>query len=228
MRKFDRAHVLARSRACPRWPRYRADFRQQREDQQHHRHRYPATYKVVRDIKVSRRPRDMHFNADHSKLYVACGDDDVIDILESQSCRWSPSSRPGRAPKPSPSMRSAAEFMSPTKKVFARGHRMDRNAIVKEVPTGVEPEGVLISERQEVYVTSETGDLVHEDRCRQQQDRARRGGGVTAAAARGDARRQGSMGDSRARRAKWTLLIAPNSSSPARSRSCRRACARST
>jgi YVTN family beta-propeller protein len=42
----------------------------------------PKTYQIVKDIKVARRPRDMHFNADHSKLYVACGDDDVIDILD--------------------------------------------------------------------------------------------------------------------------------------------------
>src|SRR5580698_4415414 len=42
----------------------------------------PKTDKVVGDIPVSRRPRDMHFNADHSKLYIACGDDDVIDILD--------------------------------------------------------------------------------------------------------------------------------------------------
>src|SRR3977135_1635850 len=42
----------------------------------------PKTYQVVKDIKISRRPRDMHFNADHSKLYVACGDDDVIDIID--------------------------------------------------------------------------------------------------------------------------------------------------
>src|ERR1700694_5267951 len=42
----------------------------------------PRTYQVVKDIKVSRRPRDMHFNSDHSKLYVACGDDDVIDIVD--------------------------------------------------------------------------------------------------------------------------------------------------
>src|SRR5215831_17609348 len=42
----------------------------------------PKTYQVVKDIKVSRRPRDMHFSADHDKLYVACGDDDVIDILD--------------------------------------------------------------------------------------------------------------------------------------------------
>ena len=42
----------------------------------------PKTYQVVKDIKVSRRPRDMHFSADRSKLYVACGDDDVIDIID--------------------------------------------------------------------------------------------------------------------------------------------------
>src|SRR3989442_2412061 len=42
----------------------------------------PKTYKVVKDIKTSRRPRDMHFSADRSKLYVACGDDDVIDIVD--------------------------------------------------------------------------------------------------------------------------------------------------
>ena len=42
----------------------------------------PKTYKVTADIKVARRPRDMHFNADHTLLYVACGDDDVIDILD--------------------------------------------------------------------------------------------------------------------------------------------------
>jgi len=33
----------------------------------------PKTYQVVKDLKVARRPRDMHFNADHTKLYVACG-----------------------------------------------------------------------------------------------------------------------------------------------------------
>src|SRR6202043_187780 len=42
----------------------------------------PKSYQIVKDIKVARRPRDMHFNADHTKLYVACGDDDVIDIVD--------------------------------------------------------------------------------------------------------------------------------------------------
>src|SRR5262249_42228032 len=39
-------------------------------------------YQLVKDLKVSRRPRDMHFNSDRTKLYVACGDDDVIDIID--------------------------------------------------------------------------------------------------------------------------------------------------
>ena len=57
----------------------------------------PKTYQVVKDIKVSRRPRDMHFSADRTKLYVACGDDDVIDILGTwRSFRSSASSPPGR------------------------------------------------------------------------------------------------------------------------------------
>ena len=42
----------------------------------------PQTYQVVKDLKVSRRPRDMHFSPDHSRLYVACGDDDVIDVID--------------------------------------------------------------------------------------------------------------------------------------------------
>ena len=42
----------------------------------------PKTYKVVKDIKTSRRPRDMHFDAAHEKLYVACGDDDVIEKVK--------------------------------------------------------------------------------------------------------------------------------------------------
>ena len=47
----------------------------------------PKTNKLVKDLKTSRRPRDMHFSADHSKLYVACGDDDVIDIIDVASSK---------------------------------------------------------------------------------------------------------------------------------------------
>ncbi|HUV32629.1 MAG TPA: hypothetical protein VMW31_03580, partial [Devosiaceae bacterium] len=39
-------------------------------------------YALVKDISTSRRPRDMKFNHEHTLLYVACGDDDVIDIID--------------------------------------------------------------------------------------------------------------------------------------------------
>jgi YVTN family beta-propeller protein len=76
----------------------------------------PKTYKVVKDIKVSRRPRDMHFDADHSKLYVACGDDDVIDILDVATLKITGKLGPGRARKRSPWTRNGGASTSPTKK----------------------------------------------------------------------------------------------------------------
>ena len=37
---------------------------------------------MVKDLQTAGRPRDMHFNADHTLLYAACGDDDVIDVID--------------------------------------------------------------------------------------------------------------------------------------------------
>ena len=42
----------------------------------------PETYEVIKTVETSRRPRDLRFNADHTLLYVACGDDDVIDVID--------------------------------------------------------------------------------------------------------------------------------------------------
>src|ERR1700716_3535306 len=91
----------------------------------------PKTYQVVKDLKISRRPRDMHFNADHTRLYVACGDDDVIDII----------------------------YVSNEEGSSLSIIDIDQNIIVQEVPTGAEPEGVFISDDgKTLYVTSEVGD----------------------------------------------------------------------
>src|SRR5262244_2698289 len=40
------------------------------------------TSRIVKYLKTSRRPRDMHFNTDHTYLYVACADDNAIDIID--------------------------------------------------------------------------------------------------------------------------------------------------
>ena len=39
-------------------------------------------FAVVADIATSRRPRDLQVNPDKTLLYVACGDDDVIDVID--------------------------------------------------------------------------------------------------------------------------------------------------
>ncbi|MGZ3292896.1 MAG: YVTN family beta-propeller repeat protein, partial [Xanthobacteraceae bacterium] len=107
----------------------------------------PKTYQVVKDIKVSRRPRDMHFNADHSKLYVACGDDDVIDIVDVAKLEVVGKLATG----PSPETFALDEKRRRIYVANEEGSSLsiidiDQNIIVHEVPTGAEPEGVFISE----------------------------------------------------------------------------------
>jgi len=123
----------------------------------------PKTNKVVKDLKTSRRPRDMHFNADHSRLYVACGDDDVIDVIDVAKLEVIGKLATG----PSPETFAMDETR---RRIYVSNEEgsslsildMDQNIIIQEVPTGAEPEGVFISEDgHHVYVTSEVGDLIH-------------------------------------------------------------------
>jgi YVTN family beta-propeller protein len=104
----------------------------------------PKTHQVVKDIKVSRRPRDMHFNADHSRLYVACGDDDVIDILDVAKLEVIGKLNTG----PSPETFAIDEQRHRIYVADEEGSSLsiidiDQNIIVQEVPTGAEPEGRL-------------------------------------------------------------------------------------
>ena len=124
----------------------------------------PKTHQVVKDIKTSRRPRDMHFNAAHDKLYVACGDDDVIDIIDVAKLEVVGKLATGTSPE-------TFAIDEAKRRIYVSNEEgsslsiidIDQNIIVQEVPTGAEPEGVAISkDGKVVYVTSEVGDLVHE------------------------------------------------------------------
>jgi len=123
----------------------------------------PKTYKVVKDLKTSRRPRDMHFSADHTKLYVACGDDDVIDIIDVAKLEVVGKLSTGASPETFGIDESRRRiYVSNEEGSSLSVIDMDQNIIVQEVPTGAEPEGVFVSEDGHlVYVTSEVGDLVH-------------------------------------------------------------------
>ena len=43
---------------------------------------FSPEFEHIATIETSRRPRDMKLNGDRTLLYVACGDDDVIDIID--------------------------------------------------------------------------------------------------------------------------------------------------
>jgi hypothetical protein len=115
----------------------------------------PKTYQIVKDIKVSRRPRDMHFSADRSKLYVACGDDDVIDIIDVAKLEVVGKLSTG------PSRTFAID--EKRRRIYIANEEgsslsiidIDQNIIVHEVPTGAEPRRVHQRGRQDLYVTSE-------------------------------------------------------------------------
>ena len=40
------------------------------------------SYALVATIRTGRRPRDIKFNAARTRLYVACGDDNRIDVID--------------------------------------------------------------------------------------------------------------------------------------------------
>jgi PQQ-dependent catabolism-associated beta-propeller protein len=123
----------------------------------------PRTYQVVKDIRTSRRPRDMHFSADHDKLYVACGDDDVIDIIDVAKLEVVGKLSTGTSPETfGIDEKRRRIYVSNEEASSLSVIDMDQNITIHEVPTGAEPEGVLIGEDgHTVYVTSEVGDLVH-------------------------------------------------------------------
>ena len=97
----------------------------------------PKTYQVVKDLKVARRPRDMHFSADHTKLYVACGDDDVIDIIDVAKLEVVGKINTG----PSPETFAMDEkrrriYVSDEEGSALSIIDMDQNITIAEVPTG--------------------------------------------------------------------------------------------
>lgn len=124
---------------------------------------HPETFDVVTTIRTSRRPRDMHFNNAHTQLLVACGDDDVIDVIDVASNAVIDQIPTGPSPEVFAFNRdNSLIYVSNEENSTAQVIDVAQKIIVHEIPTGAEPEGVHVSnDGATVYVTSEVADMIH-------------------------------------------------------------------
>lgn len=120
-------------------------------------------HEIIARIETSRRPRDMHFNDDHTLLYVACGDDDVIEVIDVATLEVVDAISTGPSPEVfafSPDRTTI--YVSNEEDSTLEFIDMATGVVTERVPTGAEPEGVINGlDGETVYVTSEVADMVH-------------------------------------------------------------------
>jgi YVTN family beta-propeller protein len=122
----------------------------------------PETNRILKYLKTSRRPRDMHFNTAHTYLYIACADDDAIDIIDVAKLEVV-----GRLTASNPRAFGISEKLRRIYVPNLEGSSlsvidMNQNVIIEEVPTGRGPDEVFVSEDGHfIYVASAAGDFIH-------------------------------------------------------------------
>ena len=118
---------------------------------------------VIARIETSRRPRDMHFNDEHTLLYVACGDDDVIEVIDVATFEVVDAIPTGPSPE-------VFAFSPDRTKIYVSNEEdstlefidIATGTVEQRIPTGAEPEGVINApDGSAIYVTSEVADMVH-------------------------------------------------------------------
>jgi PQQ-dependent catabolism-associated beta-propeller protein len=120
-------------------------------------------YKIIKWISTSHRPRDMKFRDNRRLLYVACGDDDVIDIIDVATLRVSDHIPTGPSPEMFELSRDGkALYVSNEEGSSVQEISIADKTITREIATGAEPEGIAQSaDGKTLYVTSEVTDMLH-------------------------------------------------------------------
>jgi PQQ-dependent catabolism-associated beta-propeller protein len=120
-------------------------------------------YKIIKWIATSHRPRDMKFRPDGKELYVACGDDDVIDVIDVAKLKVVDHIPTGPSPELfALSADGRALYVSNEEGSALQEISVADKLITREIATGAEPEGVAVAEDgKALYVTSEVTDMVH-------------------------------------------------------------------
>src|ERR1700692_623926 len=104
-------------------------------------------YRVIKWIETSRRPRDMQFHADHKQLLVACGDDDVIDVIDVANLKVVDHIPTGSSPELFQLSRDEKEiYVSNEEGSAVQEINIADKIIVREIATGAEPEGIAVSD----------------------------------------------------------------------------------
>jgi PQQ-dependent catabolism-associated beta-propeller protein len=120
-------------------------------------------YKIIKWIDTSQRPRDMHFADNRRLLYVACGDDDVIDVIDVATLKVVDHIPTGRSPEMFVLTGDGkALYVSNEEASAVQEIGIADKLIAREIATGAEPEGLALSATgKTLYATSEVTDMVH-------------------------------------------------------------------
>jgi PQQ-dependent catabolism-associated beta-propeller protein len=120
-------------------------------------------HKIIKWIATSQRPRDMKFVDSCRRLYVACGNDDMIDVIDVATLEVVDHIPTGRSPEMFAVNRDGkALFVSNEEASAVHEISIADKLILREIATGAEPEGLATSaDGKTLYVASEATDMVH-------------------------------------------------------------------
>jgi PQQ-dependent catabolism-associated beta-propeller protein len=119
-------------------------------------------YRVAMWIETSHRPRGMAFRDDRKQLLVACGDDDVIDVIDVATLTVIDHIPTGHSPEMfGLSQDEKTLYVSDKAGSAIEAINVAEKIIEQEIPTGAEPEGIAVSGEETMYVTSGISDWVH-------------------------------------------------------------------
>src|SRR3954464_3713632 len=121
------------------------------------------SYNIIKRIATSKRPRDMQLTKAHDLLYVACGDDDSIDVIDVAKLEVIDSIPTG----PSPEMfrlsdDETAVYVSDEENSTVEKIDLKSKIATQTIPSGAEPEGILVMPGGKIeFATSQVPDIVH-------------------------------------------------------------------
>ncbi len=118
---------------------------------------------VTRTIKTCERPRHMEWNQDHTQIYVACGDSDVIGIVDISKFATVDDELPYISDPEAFKIdwQRGQLYVSNEEDAALSIYDIKDRRVIASIEVGEEPEGVMISkDRSKVWVTSEASNLV--------------------------------------------------------------------